>query len=1035
MKFHEFINDQQVFDNGYENNNPIVSIVMPTYCRMAEGFLKRCIESVLSQRFTNFEFIIIDDGSSDGSQELIIQYAEKDNRIVYIRHDINCGLPAIRTNEGILKARGHYVAFIFDDNIWDPLFLESLLAEMNSKPADVQYSITKMKVNDEQQFLLGEWPLTFEILTHLNTIPNGSVLCKKSFFEQYGLYDPHIAMRRLCDWDLWYRAKSLGATFNYVNKILSTELGPSSPVSLGLSVKMDYKLTYAYMTDENLIYERTKKLLPNTINQSDVFDFNVLLPYLKNYDEYMNVENIVYKPFFEGHTYYDNENSFNNRLFSINNNNRLSPFKSEFSLKRKLRILLVCNVYNDKIDKYKKLLQQQHSDSIVITCGEWQLSSYAPSDIDCLLMVDCTGVFMVEYIRQYNELKIPILYFISYGLQKHTLANELDYNQLECVQNVFNMDLYFPKMGLPWNDNQLQAAIQLMNLSDLVVNLTDYDDILIKTNTKKLQLREEDFSNYIIQTGRLLKNINHKKCFIFLNSSMISGSEIYGIQIGKMLHSVGIDVQICVPDQKSYGDDENDDNINKYIQDLGLQPIIKAPYNSRNRDNSYIEHLLDWISTQEVGLIACSSYIDDIVTVASMLNIHSVFALFQPTGYRFEKLMELKHSASGIISDSDWAAKLYNNAFDLTAVKIPSIVFNQSLIKTKQDTQTISIAIGGTLQKRKRQLEAVKACHLLIQQGYNIKLNIYGYKLQMLSSYVDEIQTYIEQNELEDKISLHGLAPMEQIISDNDIILSTSVDESIPQTLLICAAGGLIPVACPCGGIPEFVIDGVTGYLTEGFDTKSIFKTLQEAIENKENWHAISDNINDLITKEYSLEVVRSKLLDQLILKTSIPKHINRNPTTLLMHDGDKLTLNHSPDSRVIDSNSISFSRPIANLKKYNFKCNLNQLSQIGIIFGTLNENVNVGTIHIALFSNGRKLRDSTIDISSIRFNDWTYFKFEPILDCSENLFTIELSFECTYKSIGTFENKHKRSYLYKLLNRLNIYLPIVDLLYIDLKE
>ncbi|WP_339291846.1 glycosyltransferase [Paenibacillus sp. FSL W8-0187] len=1034
MKFQEFINDQKIFDNGYENNSPLVSIVMPTYCRMAEGFLKRCIESVLIQTYTNFEFIIVDDGSTDGSQELIIQYAQKDKRIIYIRHDINCGLPAVRTNEGIMKARGQYVAFIFDDNIWDPLFLETLLNEMHSNPADVQYSITKMKVDEDQHFLLGEWPLTFEILYHLNTIPNGSVLCKRSFFEQYGLYDPHIGMRRLCDWDLWFRAKLLGASFNYVNKILSTELGPSSPVSLGLSVKMDYKLTYAYMTDEKVIYERTKKLLPNTIDHFDVFNFNVLLPYLKNYDEYLNVENIVYKPFFEGHTYYSNENIFNNRLFSVNDNNQLSPFKNELGLHRKLRILLVCNVYNDKIAKYKDLLQLQHSNSIVITCGEWQLSSYSPTDIDFLIMVDCTGLFMTDFIRQYQEQNVPILYFISYGLQRNSLTNVLDYNQLECVQNVFKKDLYFPKLGLPWNDTQLQAAIQLMDLSDLVVNFSDCDDNFIKTTSRKLQLQEVDFSKYIIQTGQLLKNINNKRCFIFLNSSMISGSEIYGVQIGKMLHSVGIDVQICVPDEKNYGDDENDDTINKYIQDLGLKPIIKAPYNSRNRDNVYLESLLNWVSTQEIGLIVCSSYIDDIVSVASTLDIHSVFALFQPTGYRSEKIKELKNAASCIISDSDWAAKLYNKAFDLTAIKIPTIVNNQSLVKIKKDAQTISIAIGGTLQKRKRQLEAVKACHLLIRQGYNIELNIYGYKLQMLTSYVEDIQTYIENNELNEKIRLHGLVPMDEIVSNNDIILSTSVDESIPQTLLICAAGGLIPVACPAGGIPEFIIDGVTGYLTKDFDTTNIYETLQKAIENKENWLEISDNIKDLIDKAYSFDVVRSKLLGHLILKTSTPKHMYNFNTSSTNYDLIQ-EVNHSLTPRIIDVNSISFSRPITKLKKYKFNCTLNQLSAIGIIFGTLNEKAYAGTIQMALFSKGRKLRDSVIDISTIRFNNWNYFKFEPLLNCLGNEFTIELSFKCEYKGIGTFENKHRRNYLYKLLNRLNIYLPIVDLLYIDLKE
>lgn len=1033
MKFQEFTKDQQIFDNGYEKNSPLVSIVMPTYCRMAEGFLKICIESVLSQTFSNFEFIIIDDGSTDGSQELIIQYAKKDNRVVYIRHDINCGLPAIRTNEGILKARGNFVAFIFDDNIWDPLFLETLLVEMNAKPADVQYSITNMKVNDNQYISLGEWPLTLELLRHLNTIPNGSVLCKKSFFEQYGLYDPHIGMRRLCDWDLWFRAKFAGATFNYVNKVLSTELGPSSPVSLGLSIKMDYKLTYAYMTDEKRICERTKKLLPDTINQFDVFDFNVLLPYIKNYDEYLNVENIVYKPYFEGHTYYPNENSFNNRLFGINNNNQLSPFISEFSLNRKLRILLVCNVYNDKVAKYRKNLQQQHSDSIIITCGEGQLSSYRPSEIDYLFLVDCNGLFMMDCIRQFKVHNIPVVYLISYGLQKSILTNVLDYNQLECVRNIYNMDMYFPKLGLPWNDEQLQAAIQLMDESDLVVNLTDCDDIHIKTTKRKLQLSENDFSNYIIETGKLLSNINYRRCYVFLNSFLIAGSEIYGVQIGKMLHSAGIEVQICVPDENSYGDDESYDNINKYIQDLGLQPIIKAPYNSRNRNNTYIESLLKWISAQDVGLIICSSYIEDIASVASMLNIHSVFALFQPTGYRYERMLELKHVASGTISDSEWAARLYNRAFDLSAVKIPSIVIDHSFRKVGKQ-KTISLAIGGTLQPRKRQLEAVKACHLLIQKGYSVELNIYGYKLQMLSSYVEEIQTYIEKNKLEDKIRLHGLVPMDEIITKNDIILSTSVDEGIPQTLLICAASGLIPVACPCGGIPEFVIDGETGYLSDDFDTKSIFETLKKAIEDKDNWYAISDNIKELINKEYSIEVVRSKLLNHIIKKTSTPKQIYSYPKSLMSHN-HKSIVNLSLAPKVIDSNSISFSRPIAKSKKYKFYCNSDKLSEIGIVFGNIDERATAGTIHLAIFVNGRKLRDTILDINNVKFNDWTYFKFEPIFNCFNILFTIQLTIQCTNNSIGTFENKHKRSNLYKLMNRFDIYLPVIDLLYIDLKE
>lgn len=1031
MRFHEFIDDRQIFNNGYERNHPLVSIVTPTYCRMAEGFLKRCVESVLNQTFTNFEFIIVDDGSSDGSQQLIVEYASKDNRIVYIRHDTNCGLPAVRTNEGILKARGDFVAFIFDDNIWEADFLKLLLHEMEATPADVQYSITNMKINEQEHFFLGEWPLTIELLYHLNTIPNGSVLCRKSFFERYGLYDPHIGMRRICDWDLWFRAKLLGASFHFVNKVLSTELGPSSPVSVGVSVKMDYKLAYSYMADESLLYERTKTLLPHAIEQFDVFDFHVLLPYLKSYEEYVRAEDIIYAPYFERHTDYQYERAFNNRWFDANGRHQLSPFQNEMGLHRKLRILLVGNTYNDNISEYKHILQQQHPHSIIISCGEWQLSAYAPSDIDFLFLVDCTGLFILDYIKQFKQCHVPVVYLISYGLQNKKNPDVVDYNQLKCVQDVFKIDLYFPKKGLPWNEQQLQTAVQLMDVSNLVINATNCSDSFIAAKVNKIQLADFDSGDYIFLTSQLLPRINYGKCLVFLNSSLIAGSEMYGIQVGKMLHSAGIDVRICVPDQNTCGADEDGESINKYVQELGLGPAVKAPYNARNGDNTHIESLRDWIAAHDVGLIVCSSLIKDIVSVASIMNIHSVFALFQPTGYGMEHMMEVKQAASCMISDSNWAAELYNKAFDLSAVKIPSIVLDHSLKKTESRSSTISIAVGGTLQMRKRQFEAVRACHLLIQQGYNIELNIYGYKLQMLSSYVDKIQAYIEENELSDAIRLHGLVPMEEVIAHNDIILSASVDESIPQTLLICAAAGLLPIACPCGGIEELVIDGITGYLCDGFGTDHIVDTVKRAMDNRDHWSSMSANVNDLINREYSFGVVRSRLLNHLLVKT-----ITQRPSYI---SGSEKNPVPSPEplhaSRAIDADAISFSRPIARSKTYTFRCNLNQLSEVGIIFGRLKDTANAGSVQFSLWASGRKLRDTQIRIGDISFNHWTYFTFAPVLNCAGTWFTIQLQFHCPDNVFGAFENKHKRSTLYKVFVRLGVYLPIDELLYMDVRE
>src|SRR6185436_7224547 len=85
------------------------------------------MESVLAQGVDDLELIVMDDGSTDGSAELIAALQARDPRVVHVRHERNCGLPALRVNEGIELARGRYVAFQFDDDTWRPKALESLV--------------------------------------------------------------------------------------------------------------------------------------------------------------------------------------------------------------------------------------------------------------------------------------------------------------------------------------------------------------------------------------------------------------------------------------------------------------------------------------------------------------------------------------------------------------------------------------------------------------------------------------------------------------------------------------------------------------------------------------------------------------------------------------------------------------------------------------------------------------------------------------------------------------------------------------------
>jgi glycosyltransferase involved in cell wall biosynthesis len=201
---HNFLEDQAVLGASPAKEDPLVSVILPTYSRLAGGFLERAISSVLSQTFKNFELLVMDDGSHDGSYELIENFRASDPRVIHVRHERNCGLPALRVNEGIELSRGQYLAFQFDDDHWRPDALHALVGEAlrHSGPA---VFVGRCQCEGAFERVLPPIELDLVNLYQQNLLANNSVLFPRSLVQQYGMYDCHIGMRRLCDWDLWLR--------------------------------------------------------------------------------------------------------------------------------------------------------------------------------------------------------------------------------------------------------------------------------------------------------------------------------------------------------------------------------------------------------------------------------------------------------------------------------------------------------------------------------------------------------------------------------------------------------------------------------------------------------------------------------------------------------------------------------------------------------------------------------------------------------------------------------------------------------------
>lgn len=127
----------------------LVSIITP--CYNGSKYVYQTIESVLKQTYSNWEMIIIDDGSKDNSVEVISKYVEQDNRIRLIQQP-NGGSANARNN-GIRLAEGQYIALLDSDDIWAPTFLESQIRFMKEKNTFLVYG-SYNRINENSELIL-----------------------------------------------------------------------------------------------------------------------------------------------------------------------------------------------------------------------------------------------------------------------------------------------------------------------------------------------------------------------------------------------------------------------------------------------------------------------------------------------------------------------------------------------------------------------------------------------------------------------------------------------------------------------------------------------------------------------------------------------------------------------------------------------------------------------------------------------------------------------------------------------------------------
>jgi glycosyltransferase involved in cell wall biosynthesis len=182
-------------------SNPLVSVIIPTYNR--GWILTEAIDSVLAQDYKDYELIVVDDGSTDNTREVLDTYGQN----ILVLRQANKGVSAAR-NRGIAEAGGQLVAFLDSDDLWLPRKLSRQVGFFNLNPDAVINQTEEIwirngvRVNPKDRHRKPSG-MIFERSLELCLVSPSAVMIQKTLFDAVGVFDENLPACE--DYDLWLR--------------------------------------------------------------------------------------------------------------------------------------------------------------------------------------------------------------------------------------------------------------------------------------------------------------------------------------------------------------------------------------------------------------------------------------------------------------------------------------------------------------------------------------------------------------------------------------------------------------------------------------------------------------------------------------------------------------------------------------------------------------------------------------------------------------------------------------------------------------
>ena len=278
--------------DSFVNGTPKITVIMPVY--NCELYIQEAVESILNQSFTDFEFLIIDDASTDQTVSILKKYC--DSRIKLIEKPLNTGY-ANSLNYGLKIANGEYIARMDGDDISYPQRFAKQVSFLDDNPEFVLCGTFYKIIGDDTNFNIPENHNEIKLaLLKANCIAHPTVLIRKKTLDDFSIiYD--VSNETAEDYDMWVRLLQIGKLYNIQEVLLKYRIHATSVsrkraedqekiairVKLKLLSYLDVKLE---KTEQEVLKSCFKKQVPINFNEIQIFRYIKQKLILSNTDNF-----------------------------------------------------------------------------------------------------------------------------------------------------------------------------------------------------------------------------------------------------------------------------------------------------------------------------------------------------------------------------------------------------------------------------------------------------------------------------------------------------------------------------------------------------------------------------------------------------------------------------------------------------------------------------------------------------------------------------------------------------------------------------